>query len=494
MALTTIRRNNENVTDLFQVLSPPEQSQQPQEQTTSWLWRLLSSTMTTTLSSQRRLLQQGAGDMESSTPALTCGGDPIRYEITMPKETEQHCGNYCKREYLLYFPTTVCQASSEQVDSLPMLFAIHCLGCNTKTMSYMKEYAELYSMVLVVPEGIESSFNAQYCCGTALEQNVDDKGFFEHLILDLSQKHSHIVKPTLVYGMGWSNGGYMVNYAASLFNAIAPISGYQIDLDETLQEKPTPIFLHHSEDDHFVRYTGCCTDTTMPTCCCHISEQGPDQCTSVPDKMKEWGYDINGCTKKGDDESEEPLPILTRQTDEYSCYSYEKCQANTTYCSYKNKGHFNKGGFANSFPMSEEIVDFFARDACEQQGNGIWSTVDRTCTCNKQQGQDELSNNDNKSKRTTKTYCHHIPHEVFLDDDPTIELAAEEWKTERWLAPMVLSLVVLVAFYQYCWKRIFGTSSNGGGGSSSGNQRYDKVPTVELTESTVMPSVKSAYI
>ncbi len=80
--------------------------------------------------------------------------------------------------------------------------------------------AETYQFVLAIPKGMQSSFNAQHCCGSALEQNVDDVGFFTAIISELSTHHS-FVSPEITYAMGWSNVGYMVMYAAHLFRAIA---------------------------------------------------------------------------------------------------------------------------------------------------------------------------------------------------------------------------------------------------------------------------------
>ena len=47
-----------------------------------------------------------------------------------------------------------------------------------------------------------------------------------------------------------------------------------------------------------------------------------------------------------------------------SCVTADRCDANTTLCTYKRSGHFNQnGGFHKAFPerMVEEILQFFLR-------------------------------------------------------------------------------------------------------------------------------------
>lgn len=61
-------------------------------------------------------------------------------------------------------------------------------------------------MVLILPEGIQSSFNGKHCCGYALENGIDDVGYFKHLQTMLSDEYSFI-KGKYSYGVGWSNGG-----------------------------------------------------------------------------------------------------------------------------------------------------------------------------------------------------------------------------------------------------------------------------------------------
>jgi hypothetical protein len=235
-------------------------------------------------------------------------------------------------------------------------------------MTHWEAVAADFNFVLVIPEGIGNSWNAKYCCGHALQKGLDDVGFFSRIIEDLAQDFS-FVSEKITYAMGFSNGGYMAAYSAKLFRAVAPVAGH--DYDPQYMDTPTAMFMHHSSDDPYVRATGCCTDSTMPQCCCGISDQS-DQCTSATDVFESWAHNINKCT--GDFE-------ISFQDDsrQISCHTGTNCAANTTYCTHKRQ-HFTDPSFEMAFPMTNEIADFFARDACGIQG-GMWSAPWRNCTC-----------------------------------------------------------------------------------------------------------------
>jgi hypothetical protein len=164
--------------------------------------------------------------------------------------------------------------------------------------------------------------------------------------------------------MGWSNGGYMVMYAAHLFRAIAPISGFQVE-PMVPPNRPTALFLHHAVDDHHVQYTGCCTDSSKPKCCCRLSTLH-DQCTSAQDKFHEWSEQINHCQS-----GHENIQISISNAN-VTCITSNGCDANTTFCTHQKGGHFNRPSHSKAFPMTLDIAEFFARDACLIHG-GTWS-------------------------------------------------------------------------------------------------------------------------
>ncbi|CAB9498048.1 polyhydroxybutyrate depolymerase [Seminavis robusta] len=317
-----------------------------------------------------------------SEAPLVCG-EPVVRTILL----EEGCRKECQRKYMFYLPKAACgpnnsvgSSTTEAVGRLPLVFTIHCLGCSMQTFQFWSEVAEAYNFVWVNPEGLKHSFNAggESCCGYALEQGIDDLGFLKGILSQVTGEYPSLLSSNYVYATGWSNGGYMVSYAAPLFRAIAPISGYHLDsvkLEERMitHEKPVSLFLHHSQDDPMVQMTGCCTDSTMPRCCCGIS-QHLDQCTSVEAHVSVWATNFNHCGSK--------TKVSYSVQDQVTCYTFEECgqNVNTTYCIYQNKKHFNRPSFEQAFPMTQGTADFFARDACSAPG-GVWNGAQRTCAC-----------------------------------------------------------------------------------------------------------------
>ena len=241
-------------------------------------------------------------------------------------------------------------------------------------MESFNHYANSHNAIIVGPEGIQRSFNGLDCCGYALSSKIDDVGFFRQIQESLEDEYS-FVQSSYSYAVGWSNGGFMVMYSAQLFRAIAPISGYIIDYPDI--RGGTGIFFHHSLDDPFVRSTGCCNDPDMPACCCGIFA---DRCMSVQDVMNDIAQKKNGCDYElGSVQLEQSFDDASRGI---SCMTAtgESCIANNTICLYEHSGHFNGHSFADSFPMSEQVVDFFATDACNIN-DGIWNNEDKECLC-----------------------------------------------------------------------------------------------------------------
>ncbi len=209
---------------------------------------------------------------------------------------------------------------------------------------------------------------------------MNDYQFFKQTIAFLHESLDFVHKD-VVYGIGWSNGGFMVTYAAELFRSIVPYAGYQYHLEDidfnkyykegvgssSADEKEsfllTGLFQHHSLNDRVVRYNGCCKDES---CCCGITA---DQCISAEHNFDEWGKRINQC----DNDS----PIIDQRDDMkgFTCHTMINCHANTTLCVYDHNGHFHDG-----FPMKEEVGHFLSADMCSLS-TSVWSRFEMTCKC-----------------------------------------------------------------------------------------------------------------
>ena len=107
----------------------------------------------------------------------------------------------------------------------------------------------------------------------------------------------------------------------------------------------------------------------MPDCCCNISAH-LDTCTSVEAQVERWAMN-NGCSNSSASDISFQIP------GEITCYTYDSCQANTTYCIYEHRGHFD----LSTLPTGQ-IADFFANHMCTT-GNpdAIWDASQRICRC-----------------------------------------------------------------------------------------------------------------
>ena len=325
--------------------------------------------------------------MSTSEPLeKICGSST--YTLQMDPETCTREAD-CNRTYHLYIPDSLCDepssssgsSATNSIGTLPLVFAAHCFGCEASAMVKFEEIAQEFNFVLVRPEGVESSWNAKYCCGYALDRKLDDTGFFSRIIDDLDASFDFVSKE-MVYGVGWSNGGYMVTYAAHLFRSVAPIAGYQysasdimkISSDYSSTGTGTGLFQHHSLNDRTVSFQGCCTNSTMRKCCCGISQEGGDQCTSVDQAFDIWASKVNRCSSGRN-------TITYKDTSRgIECRSGDGCISNTTLCVYEHSAHFSGGSFSKGFPMFEQVGDFFARDACSMN-EGRWSSENKACSC-----------------------------------------------------------------------------------------------------------------
>lgn len=324
--------------------------------------------------------------MVFATMTITCSHDgPVKRTLEMPGVGE--------RTYHLYIPPPLCSdtdgddneaspgSNTIPSDTVPLVLALHCYGGTARTMMHLTKIADEYSFVMVIPEGMSSSWNSKYCCGYALDNDIDDVGFLSKIIHTVEGDTGGLVSRDATYGIGWSNGGYMVTYAAGLFRAIAPISGHIYNVREDIfptatdHDVTTAIFMHHSVNDQYVRMTGCCTNSSMPKCCCGISQHA-DICTSAEGVLRSWAVDVNGCS------SGFAMTISMEDGGDVTCHtiSGDGCRANATICIHSREGHFNNPSFETAFRMQNDIGDFFARDAC-LINRGTWSAEDRSCTC-----------------------------------------------------------------------------------------------------------------
>lgn len=118
-----------------------------------------------------------------------------------------------KREYLLHLPSGYRQKNAQK---LPLVIALHGFTDRPRVMELYSGWsrkADQENFIVVYPRGSNSekypktSWNAKFCCGVGVVENIDDVTFISELIDELIKNYS--VDAEKVHVVGFSNGGMM---------------------------------------------------------------------------------------------------------------------------------------------------------------------------------------------------------------------------------------------------------------------------------------------
>jgi len=131
-----------------------------------------------------------------------------------------------ERSYLLHRPAALGRQAP--VALVIMLHGGFGTGKQAQQSYHWNELADREGFVVAYPDGIGRSWNAGgICCGPALRGAVDDVGFLDHLIQEISAAEN--IDPRRVYLAGMSNGAAMAyRYACEgrvALAAIGPVAG-----------------------------------------------------------------------------------------------------------------------------------------------------------------------------------------------------------------------------------------------------------------------------
>ncbi|MHB8467091.1 MAG: CE1 family esterase [Acidimicrobiales bacterium] len=143
---------------------------------------------------------------------------------------------------------------------LPLLVLLHPAGGaadSFATATSMDFYAATYRFITVAPEGVDGTWNAGSCCGSARNRQIDDVGFVNAMLDRLIATAP--VDGSQVYAAGASNGG-MLAYAlgcrlADRFQAVFSAGGAQT-LGDCHPARPISIVEFHSLADTLVPFYG----------------------------------------------------------------------------------------------------------------------------------------------------------------------------------------------------------------------------------------------
>lgn len=160
-----------------------------------------------------------------------------------------------KRSYLLHVP-----ASYDDSKPTSLIFALHGgtgSAKNIEQQSQLPELSDQEGFILCLPDGLNKTWNAGWCCGKASEKNHDDVGFISKLIDELIGEYN--IDPKRVYVTGMSNGAMMsYRLACELSNkiaAIAPVAGTMVT-ESCNAENAVSIIHFHSYQDKNVPWDG----------------------------------------------------------------------------------------------------------------------------------------------------------------------------------------------------------------------------------------------
>ena len=175
------------------------------------------------------------------------------------------------RSYRVYLPAGLPTPA-------PLVVMLHgCFGdaqqCDNRYG--WDELADNAKFVVAYPDGVGRAWNAGSCCGRPAQENIDDIGFINAAVNDISRNVG--IDSARIYPTGISNDGmmaYALACTSATFAAIGP--GAATELGHCSAPHPTSVMHIHGLADQVIRYDG------GPDAVAHID--GPP----VPDVNTFW--------------------------------------------------------------------------------------------------------------------------------------------------------------------------------------------------------------
>ena len=158
------------------------------------------------------------------------------------------------RRWRLYIPAHAAGAR------LPLLILLHPAGGAADSFvneTAMDTYAASYGFITVAPEGVDNTWNAGTCCGSARDKGVDDIGFVNAMLDRLVATKP--VDGNQIYAAGASNGGMLAySLACRLSTRIQAVfsAGGAQTLDDCRPATPVSVVEFHSLSDGLVPFYG----------------------------------------------------------------------------------------------------------------------------------------------------------------------------------------------------------------------------------------------
>lgn len=166
------------------------------------------------------------------------------------------------RSYKLFVPTSAAPG-----EALPLMIVLHGGLGNADQVEHssgMNRVASANRFMVAYPNGTglrllhnRRTWNAGNCCGPAVEQQIDDVQFIQHMLADIARQQP--LDRSRVYASGMSNGAMMAyRLACDLpqdIAAIIPVAG-TLALDSCVGARFVAVLHIHGMQDRNVPYAG----------------------------------------------------------------------------------------------------------------------------------------------------------------------------------------------------------------------------------------------
>jgi len=159
-----------------------------------------------------------------------------------------------QREYL-----TVAPQDIQPTEKLPIVLALHGLGVDRRAMLSAAGWRQAVAQdrfLAVFPQGVANSWNVGPCCPPASLLGIDDLGFLDQVVAQVSAGPNADLQR--IYLTGFSNGAIMAYYTAcsrpGVYQAVAPIAGS--NLTGCKPQQPISLFHQHADPDPVVPFNG----------------------------------------------------------------------------------------------------------------------------------------------------------------------------------------------------------------------------------------------
>ena len=159
-----------------------------------------------------------------------------------------------QREYL-----TVAPKDFQPTEKLPVVIALHGLGVDRRAMLNAASWRQAVAQdrfLAVFPQGVANSWNVGPCCPPASLLAIDDLGFLDQVVAQVSAEPN--TDAQRLYVSGFSNGAIMAYYLAcsrpGVYQAVAPIAGS--NLTGCTPPQPISLLHQHSDPDPVVPFDG----------------------------------------------------------------------------------------------------------------------------------------------------------------------------------------------------------------------------------------------